>query len=85
MTVGPRSQCDACQRFVSWLATPNLAGQSHCAAFPAGIPDRVYHNGLDHRQPIDGDHGIRFEAQPGDEFPEYAFLPEFIGRGGNPA
>jgi hypothetical protein len=27
---------------------------------------------LDHRQPIDGDHGLRWESA-GEEFPEWAF------------
>jgi hypothetical protein len=36
---------------------------------------------LDHRQPITGDHGLRWEASPGEEFPEYAFLPKFLHRG----
>jgi hypothetical protein len=51
-------------------------GNWHCAAFPAGIADEVKRNGVDHRQPIDGDNGVQFEAKPGDEFPEYAFLTE---------
>lgn len=70
MTTGPRSQCDACVRHQPWDATHPT---SFCAAFPDGIPDAVYLNALDHRQPIDGDHGIRFEAKPGDEFPEQSF------------
>jgi hypothetical protein len=43
-----------------------------CAAFPAGIPEQVYFNELDHRQPVDGDHGIRFLVRAGDEYPQYA-------------
>ena len=55
-----------------------------CAAFPDGIPKRVLRNGLDHRQTIDGDHGLRWTPEDGAEFPEDAFLPEFLGRGGKP-
>jgi hypothetical protein len=43
-----------------------------CTAFPDGIPDEVYYNELDHRQPVDGDHGIRFLVRAGDEYPQYA-------------
>jgi hypothetical protein len=39
----------------------------------------VFHNGLDHRQPIDGDHGLRWDAVTGEEFPEYAFVPTPAG------
>jgi hypothetical protein len=65
--VGPRSQCHACRHLV-----PEF-GRWHCAAFEGGIPTEVVDNTLDHRQPVDGDGGIRFEAKPGDEFPAYAF------------
>jgi hypothetical protein len=71
MTTGPASQCALCTHFRSPIGT-DRAGPS-CAAFPDGIPDRVYRNRLDHRQPIDGDHGIRWESDGGVPFPEYAF------------
>jgi hypothetical protein len=34
-----------------------------CAAFPAGrgIPDAIVNGENDHREPVEGDHGIRFE------------------------
>ena len=69
MTTGPRSQCDACVH----LDPRQGFTQPTCDAFPSGIPDEVYNNTLDHRQPVDGDRGIRFDAKPGDEFPAYAF------------
>ena len=34
-----------------------------CDAFPDGIPDDVLCCDLDHRKPIDGDHGIQFEPK----------------------
>jgi hypothetical protein len=40
----------------------------------------VYRNGLDHRQPIDGDHGVRWVSD-GEPFPEWAFQPDRIGVG----
>jgi hypothetical protein len=38
-----------------------------CEAFPAGIPDAIYVDGADHRQPMDGDGGVQWElsAEPG--------------------
>ena len=79
MTTGPRSQCDTCARLRSpWEKTGDQFGEGgpFCAAFPAqegGIPDVVYNNGADHRQPVDGDHGIRWLAKAGETFPECAF------------
>lgn len=36
-----------------------------CTAFPDGIPDAIIENRVDHRQPIEGDHGIQFEQGEG--------------------
>jgi hypothetical protein len=87
MTAGLRSQCDACVHVRSrYDFPPDIRPDGPvCAAFPDGIPKRVYANGLDHRQPIDGDEGFRFLVVPGDAFPEWAFAPEVLGRGGSPA
>ena len=73
---GPASQCiSACVRYVSPFAGTDrdFTGQPTCAAFPDGIPPAVLDNELDHRQPIDGDHGIRFEARQGAQFPAHVF------------
>lgn len=82
MTVGPKSQCAACVHYRSPFSEENTKGLKgpFCAAFPTGIPDVVYRNGLDHRQPIDGDHGIRWKSN-GQEFPEWAFQPDRLGVG----
>lgn len=69
MTTGPRPQCLACVR----LHPLKFNQQPTCDAFPAGIPDEVFDNERDHRQPIEGDNGLQFLVKPGDEFPEYAF------------
>jgi hypothetical protein len=69
MTVGPRSQCNACRHL---RPKANLDDPFTCTAFTDAIPDTVYGNELDHRKPVEGDHGIQFQAKPGDEFPEYA-------------
>ncbi len=34
-----------------------------CDAFPDGIPEEIFVEGFDHRQPYPGDHGINFEAK----------------------
>ena len=36
-------------------------GQATCAAYPNGIPSDVMTGKVDHRKPVKGDHGIRFE------------------------
>jgi len=36
-----------------------------CSAFPHGIPRDIRDNAVDHRLPIPGDNGIRFEPKPG--------------------
>jgi hypothetical protein len=42
-------------------------GQVRCEAFPEGIPDDLLFAMSDHREPYEGDHGIRFELKPGEE------------------
>jgi hypothetical protein len=37
----------------------NSSGMS-CDAFPQGIPIEIVTSQVDHRQPVDGDHGRRF-------------------------
>jgi len=59
---------------VSPFARPDrdFSAPASCPAFPAGIPDEVYGNVLDHREPIAGDNGVQWESN-GAQFPEYAF------------
>lgn len=69
MTIGPRSQCHACRHF---RGRRSFDEPFTCDAFESGIPDEVFSNKRDHRQPIEGDNGIQWEPLPGDEYPEYA-------------
>lgn len=80
-----RSQCDTCTRYRTAFDRPDgdFSGPVFCAAFPDGIPARVFDNSLDHRQPVDGDHGLRWESD-GEPFPEWAFQPDRLGVGGKP-
>lgn len=38
-----------------------------CAAFPDGIPSNILQSKVDHRQAVDGDNGIQFVVEPGEE------------------
>ena len=37
-----------------------------CDAFPQRIPDAILESKVDHRQPVEGDHGIQFEPKNAD-------------------
>lgn len=81
-----RSQCSTCVLFRSPFDREDgdFSGGPYCAAWPGrdGIPDAVLNNQLDHRQPIDGDRGIRWKGKPDTVFPESAFPESALGRGG---
>ena len=51
--IGP-SLCEWCR---------HLEPLSRCKAFPNGIPEDVYNVVKDHRKPVGGDHGVRFELR----------------------
>lgn len=46
-----------------------------CTAFPEGIPAAIMDNEIDHRQPVAGDNGIRFEPR---DSPRR--IPEIVAR-----
>ena len=65
------SICDACVRLQK---RSNPEAQTtidrwipYCDAFPQRIPGEIYTGGFDHRNPFEGDQGIRFEMRPGGE------------------
>lgn len=59
--------CDGCARL---RRRRNPEGETsadlwipYCEAFPDRIPDAIYFEGFDHRNPYPGDSGIRFVLQ----------------------
>ena len=36
-----------------------------CNAYPKGIPDEILDNEVDHREPVNGDKGLRFKPVSG--------------------
>lgn len=49
--------CLGCRHFDRTAPGPGFG----CTAFPSGIPDAIIESQFDHREPFDGDDGIRFE------------------------
>lgn len=76
MTIGPVSQCGVCQRVRGPFSrdAPEWMNGPWCAAFPEGIPPKIFDNTIDHRQPVEGDHGLQWIAEPGMKYP-HVFRP----------
>lgn len=53
-------QCHACTHY-------RRKAPGTCDAFPGGIPAAVLSYGADHRLPVAGDHGVRFELADTDD------------------
>ena len=53
-------QCLVCRRYRKPVKED---GVRRCEAFPEGIPEDLFKNRADHRNPFPGDNGIRFEAK----------------------
>lgn len=63
------SQCLYCVR----RNDPGANGAQTCAAYPAGIPARIWVNAADHRNVQPGDHGLTWEPlDPRVEYPAWA-------------
>ena len=67
------TQCDRCRHL---RHLPDGRSLMTCAAYPGGIPSTILKGDVatrrppaDHRQPFEGDHGVRFEPLPGARHP----------------
>jgi hypothetical protein len=81
MNIRPPTQCLSCVHWVSPLDRTDADSDGAqptqtCAAFPLpeGIPDVIWSNQADHRQPYPGDHGVQWTARDGEQFPEWALV-----------
>lgn len=52
----PPAICLFCRRFHA-----GRKDETSCDAFPEAIPAAILRSELDHRQAVDGDHGLRFD------------------------
>lgn len=80
MTTRLPPQCLACEHWISPFERDDADSQREqptqiCAAFhlaDGGIPDAIWWNEADHREPHQGDHGIRWQSLGGADFPDWA-------------
>lgn len=61
--------CIGCRHYDRTAPGPGI----RCTAFPGGVPDEIFASQADHREPFQGDQGIRFEPVD-DEAVAYAEL-----------
>lgn len=64
-------QCLSCSHYRSPMEHPGVPDHT-CDAFPDHIPNEIWGDVADHRKPYPGDHGIQWEASPGQTFPQWA-------------
>lgn len=74
MTYAPAPLCASCRHL-------REGDRLTCDAFLDGIPETILGNRVDHRQPVEGDHGIRYEPVADgdpqfDPFRDEGFLTE---------
>lgn len=60
-TMGP-TLCMSCQRLIRQDNLGPLESTQICEAFPDGIPMDIWPEGGDHRQPVEGDNGLLYQA-----------------------
>lgn len=78
MTTRNPPQCSTCAH---WIPGIRNNGTQSCAAFPlpGGVPDDIWWNEFDHRQPHSGDHGVQWEpADDGEPYPDWALARSVV-------
>lgn len=65
MSREPMPQCWICKHFE--VNTLWKYPRPHCPAFPEGIPDDIFYNRYDHREPYPDDNDIQMELFDADE------------------
>ena len=77
--------CIDCARLQETPEPGGEIGTFWCAAFPKGIPADVFYGRVDHREPVEGDNGIRFKPKhPFGAAESYArFIERVKERGGS--
>lgn len=61
MTSVKRPACYSCAHFRKYNSETD---EVECDAFPTAVPADILFEGFDHRNPHDGDNGIRYERDP---------------------
>lgn len=61
--IGAQPICMECGRFHRDRKEMGLT----CDAFPDGIPDEIIMGDSDHKEPVEGDHGLQFEPMEREE------------------
>lgn len=74
--------CVSCKHFNA--EESQKLGKNVCSAFPLGVPFEIFMGFDDHREPFEGDNGIKWEPKPGfryldtpreiEEFDEFSSL-----------
>ena len=69
MSIGGAPLCSFCQRFIRNQDT------LVCSAYPEGIPEEIIESQVDHRDPVEGDHGLMFVpmSREGIEYADFLF------------
>jgi hypothetical protein len=59
ISMNDKSQCETCKHYLSWDDEPPVFHR--CKAFPNGIPEEIFQNRYDHKEPYPNDNGIHWQ------------------------